>query len=103
MMISIRLSEEEKSVLEALAKKENVSLGQYIKNRAIGDRIYENSTPAISCNAPSQDVNYQELAKIILDSYINIKAIASKSLSKEDEQLAEKTYKEKIKRFLPNL
>ncbi len=104
MIISIRLTEEEKHILEKLAQKENISISQYVKNKAL------NSLDAVpKCeitdhnNIQSQDVNWQELAKIILDGYIHIKALGTKSLTKEDEKLIEMTYKEKIKRFLPNL
>ncbi len=108
MKISIRFSEEAIS-LEALAKK-NVSLGQYVKNKALGSsntiapEISASTDQSVPVNSSTlnQDVNFQELAKIILVSYIRIKAIANKTLDEDDERLIEKTYKEKIRRFLPN-
>jgi len=103
MKVSIRFSEEEAIALEAFAKKENISISQYVKNKALNSldavpkcEITDHST------TQSQDVNWPELAKIILDGYIHIKALGTKSLTEEDEKLIEMTYKEKIKRFLPN-
>ncbi len=103
MKVSIRFSEEEAIALEVFAKKENISISQYVKNKALNS-----SDTAPKCETQdhsatqSQYVNWPELAKIILDGYIHIKALGTKSLAEEDEKLIEKTYHETIKRFLPN-
>ena len=81
--ITIRLSDEEKGVLEKAAKEDCMSLSQYIRHRVLEDRekIQENQQPYY---AEFLNKNLPMITRVLLDIFYHTRGLARQSLTDED-------------------
>jgi Family of unknown function (DUF6290) len=99
-IVTIRLSNEEKALIEQEAKLHSLSLSQYVRYKIL--ELQETTQQAVSQTAPSikfLDEHLPLLARVLLDGYFHIIKIAERALPPEAIEEAENDALEVINRL----
>ena len=92
-MIGIRVSEDEKELLTQEANKIGMSLSQYVRYKALEEYQVEENQQKTADEFLEKYLT--KISRMIIDGYINIKALTHKQLTEEENDAALKiSYKE---------
>ena len=99
-LVGVRVTEDEKMILEEMSKSCGMSLSQYLRFR-----LFENiesaenntkSTDNISSLFIFDEMKAEKLGRMIVDGYFNVRALSAKLLTEKERKVAEEITYEQI-------
>lgn len=95
-LVAFRITEDEKDLLTEEANKIGMSLSQYVRYKALEENVAQDSQKEPNkASSEFLEKHIAKMARVIIDGYFHIKALAYNQLSEEESNEAlELAYKE---------